>query len=250
MKILFVAQNQIRLISKNTVILALFTLAPVFLIFLFGQAFEEIFASAEGGTGAGIRALDYFGITLLNLVVIQGTSLAAWAFFKEKRFNTEIRLFLAPLSRWELLSGIFLGTLISLLSISFLILLLLRLILSVEYGSAYGLILLLLTGETLLASSLGFSLGVLLGQEKTANALISTFVPLLALLGGSYFIIPERGVLNTLSYVSPLRWINLAMLDAASNTPSCQYLGKALLFCFILSFLFLLSAGLKTGRQK
>ena len=51
MKILFVAQNQIRLISKNTIIIALFTLAPVFLIFLFGQAFEDIFAAAEGGPG-------------------------------------------------------------------------------------------------------------------------------------------------------------------------------------------------------
>ena len=114
MNTLFIALNQIRLFSKSSGTLALFIIGPVFLIYVIAQAFTGIFASG----GQGLRVLDYFGVTILTLTVFQGTSVASWAIFKDKRSNTEVRISLAPVKKWEFLCGTFLGVWISLAVLS------------------------------------------------------------------------------------------------------------------------------------
>ena len=95
MMTLLIAGHQLRLLSKSRGLLALFVAAPLLMIFVFGQAFTGIF----NATGAGIAAADYFGVTLFTMAVFQGSFIAAWGIFKERKANADSRLYLAPLGR-------------------------------------------------------------------------------------------------------------------------------------------------------
>lgn len=241
MNILYISRHQIRLFLKTPVIPLLFIAAPVFIIYIIGQALTGVFAAS----GAEINAMNYFGVTLLNLAVFQGTSLAAWGVFKEKKSNTSIRLSLAPLAKSTVVWGTFLGIWAVLGTLSFIVLFLLQTLLSVTYAASSGQILVLLGVESLLAAALGVSLSVLLEQEKTANAVISTMVPILVFIGGGYFPVPDSGFLHNLSVISPLRWINLAMLEQMDNS----YFLTALLFSLAAASVLLGLAALKVRRH-
>lgn len=244
MTLIIFIRHQIRLFLKSPNLLILVIAAPLFMIFIFGQAFSAIFSQA----GSEISSRDYFGITLLTLAVFNGTFIASWGIYKEKKSNTEPRITAAPVNTGTVIFGTFLGTWIILTILSFLIILLASFVLSVNYGPSPGLPLLLISAETILAAAFGVCMAFLL-QEKISNALLSIGVPLFVFLGGSYTMIPETGFLHDLSYFSPLRWINLALLEANKQGGNAYTL-PALTFCGILSALFLGLTAIKLGRKK
>jgi len=186
MKLSIIIRHQIRLFLKNPGILMLVIAAPLFLIFIFGQTFAGIWEEGE----LGFRALDYFGATMLTLVVFNGAMIASWGVNKERRSNTESRLGVSPLRRGTIVWGTFLGTWILLAALSFILVFLVRFVLSVDYGPSVAPVLLLMTGETFLAAAMGISFSFLL-PEKAANTILSAGVPVLCFLGGCYTMIPE-----------------------------------------------------------
>jgi ABC-type multidrug transport system permease subunit len=243
MNTLIVAGNQAKLLSKSPAVLALFVGAPFFLIFIWGQAFTAIFAAG----GPGISAMDYFGITLLTFAVFQGASVAAWGVYKEKRANTEVRLSLAPVGRTAVFLGTFLGSWASVLVLGSAVMLACALFLRVNYGPP-ALALLLLGGESCLAAAVGVSIAALVGQEKGANSILSSLIPLLVFLGGGYMPIPDSGFLHVASAASPIRWVNLALLGGATGKGGTGYPEIAFLFCGALSAA-LLAAGCAAARR-
>jgi len=240
---LLIAGHQLRLLSKSRGLLALFVAAPLLMIFVFGQAFTGIF----NATGAGIAAADYFGVTLFTMAVFQGSFIAAWGIFKERKANADSRLYLAPLGRGARLYGTFLGSWAALLALGSLVLLAARFILSVNYGPSPAVALLLLAVESGLASALGVAVACLIGDERPAGAILNTVVPLLVFLGGGYTIIPDSGFLHDISVASPLRWINLALLAATRPEPN-RYLLPAILICLPAAALLLALASLGQPR--
>lgn len=245
MTIQLLARHQVRLLTKNPGMIALFIIGPVFIIFIIGQALAGVFENA----GMGIQAMDYFGATILTLAVFQGTSIAAWGMLKEKKSNTESRLALSPVRKEALLWGTFLGTWLFLGILSFIVLFLLKNILSVHYGPSTPSVLLLLAAESFLASAAGVSLAVLLEKEKAANAVISSLVPVLIFIGGGYSPLPESGFLHDLAIISPIRWLNLALLTPSEDPVWGSYMTTAIFFCLALATLFLGITTLKLRRS-
>ena len=244
MKLWLIMRHQIRLFLKTPNLLILLIAAPLFMIYIFGQSFQAVWEKAA----TGFRALDYFGVTFLTLVVFNGAQIALWGVHKEKKSHTEPRLRVAPVEKDTVVYGTFLGTWIILTVLTFLLVFLARFVLSVDYGPSMVPVLLILAAETLLAASLGVSMAVLL-REKTANALLSAVIVILCFLGGCYAMVPDSGVLHDISVVSPVRWVNLALMAAARGGGS-EYTGPALLFCSLLSVLFIGLTGLKIRREK
>ncbi len=244
MNLSIIVRHQIRLFLKTPGILVLIIAAPLFLIFIFGQAFTGIWDKAS----MGFSAMDYFGITLLTLTLFNGAMVAAWGVSKERKSNTEPRLGIAPLRRGTVVWGTFLGIWVILTALSFILVFLARFVLSVDYGPSAAPVLLVMAGETLLAASLGVSASFLL-PEKAANAILSTGVPLFCFLGGCYTMIPETGFLHDIAVVSPLRWVNLALLAEAAREGN-GYTASALLFCVLLSVILMGLTGFGIRRKR
>lgn len=244
MGILIMARQQIRLLARSPLVLVLFTAGAVFLVFILGQAFDALFAS----TGAPVKAVDYFGTTILTLAVFQGAGIASWGVFKEKRSNTAPRLRLSPLGPLSALYGTLMGSFLALYALALSAMLLCAVLLSVRYGDPL-VAALLLSAESLLAASLGVSLATILGEERAATGLMNALVPALVFLGGGYMIIPESGFLHEASRFSPIRWLNLAMLRAAEPGPN-PYLVPAIGFCAAASLALIAAASLAARRKK
>lgn len=244
MTIILIALQQIRLLLKNPLVVLLFLAAPLFMIFIFGQAFTGVFIAS----GAPVKALDYFGVTLFTMAVFQGTFIASWGVFKEQKANTALRLRLAPLGNVAVMSGLFLGSWLILLALATIILLLAKALLSVDYGGSLPALALPLLSLTLLASASGIAIATLIGSERAAGGVLNTLVPLLVFLGGGYFMIPDSGWLHAAAGFSPLRWVNLALLSAARLGLN-QYTVPAVVFCVAASLLLLLAAGVKAARR-
>jgi len=242
---LLFARHQLRLQLRSPGILALFVVGPLFIIFVFGQAFTAIFAAGN----QGFSAMQYFGVTLLTMAVFQGSFLASWAVFKEKRSNAEARLGVAPIGRVSATLGAFLGSWLSIAAIGCVVMALGSVFLSIDYGDRPWLSALLVCVEALLASSLGVSLAVVFGQERAANGVLNAIVPLLVFIGGGYTIIPDSGLLHELSRFSPIRWINLAMLDLALPDTG-EYVAAALSFSLAASAALMSIACLRSWRKR
>jgi ABC-type multidrug transport system permease subunit len=243
MQILIIARAQLRLFLKNRVVILLFLCAPLFLIFLFGQAFSALFKLA----GMGMSSTDYCGITFLSWAVLQGSSIAAWCAFKDRKLNTKLRLSLAPLDPLALVFGTFLGAWILIFAAGCLILALAALTLSVNYGPSLAAPILLLGALSFFSAALGLSIALLVGRERNATSLMGTLVPALVLLGGGYAPIPASGFLHEAARISPLRWINLAFFAERSGE-SDPYALVAILFCLIAAAVLLFLAGARARR--
>lgn len=239
------ARHQVQLFLKSPGVMALFIVGPIFIIFVFGQAFTAIFAAG----GQGFDAMQYFGVTLLTMAVFQGSFIASWAVFKERRSNTEVRLGVAPIGRLSATLGAFLGSWLSLAALGCAVMALASVLLSIDYGERLWLSALLICAEALLAASLGVSLAVIFGEERAANGVMNALVPALVFIGGGYTIIPESGFLHELARFSPLRWINLAMLDLAMPGPG-EYIAAALTFSLTASAALMTLACLRLWRNR
>jgi ABC-type transport system involved in multi-copper enzyme maturation permease subunit len=245
MKLFIIARHQMRLILKSPAILLLFVIAPIFMIYIFGQAFQAIFATS----GQGIRAIDYFGATLLSLAIMQGTFIASWSVYKEKKSNTDLRLALAPIGKMEAAFGSFFGAWSILLALVVIVFFLARTLLSVSFGPSPLVSLLLFAAESFFVASLGFSLALIFKDERASGGILSALVPVFCLLGGGYVPIPESGFLHAVSVASPIRWINLALLEASRSGPN-RYLAAAALSCALPAVALLILAGLRAGGEK
>jgi ABC-2 type transport system permease protein len=244
-KTALIALQQMKLLSKSPAILGLFVAAPLFLVFIFAQAFTALFAAS----GAPVRAVDYFGSTMLTLALFQGSSVAVWGIFKEKKSNTDLRLAMAPIGKAAAAMGIFLGSWASLFALGGLVALCSALFLSVDYGPSPLTVLVVLASESLLSSALGIGLSVLLRQERAVTGMVNFLVPGLSFLGGCYMIIPESGFLHEAAWISPVRWLNLALLQASKPGPNVYLLG-AFLSCALPAALLMGSAGLSAWRKR
>lgn len=254
MNILILCRHQIRLLSRSPGILFALFMAPVLMIYLFGMVFASLINDPKSGLGA----IDYFGSTLLSLGVLQGTFIASWGIGKEERTGAKLRLSIAPLSPENAILGTLLGTWIILFSLSSLVYLACRFFLSAQYALPLPLVLAVIGAESFLACALGIGLSTLAGSEKKASPLLSTMVPLLCFLGGSYTMIPPDGILHELAPISPVRWVNLALLPdtlraitaGANVMPAQQYLLPVMISCLVPGAIILSVALLIPRRQQ
>jgi ABC-2 type transport system permease protein len=243
MTLLIIAKEQIRLFLKKPNMLLIFIAVPFFMILLFGQAFSKIFLSAD------IRAIDYFGTTLLTMGICQGAFIAYWGVSKDKKSNTAVRMAIAPVAKSAVVFGTFFGTWICLLALGGIVFIAAKYLLSVDYGPSIGLTILLLGTESFFSAAFGLSISVLIEDEKSSGAILNTFIPLIVFLGGGYTMIPDSGFLHDIAIISPVRWINLAMFSALKNETN-NYAEMAVIICVLVSVLLLGMTALKTGRRR
>jgi ABC-type multidrug transport system permease subunit len=221
-----IALQTIKLLCKTPYVVALLLFAPLGLIFVFGQAFEGIFAAS----GQGLRAIDYFGPTMLTLSIFQGTFVATWAVAKERKSGASVRLSISPIAPIAPAFGAFAGSLAALISLGCAVAILATLALSARLGPDPLSTFAAIAAESCLAAALGTSLASIIRDERASNGIVNSAVPILIFLGGGYFRLPDSGFLYELSFVSPIRWINLSLLPASVGG-SLEYLGFGIAFC-------------------
>ncbi|MDH6352774.1 MULTISPECIES: ABC transporter permease [Brevibacillus] len=159
-------------------------------------------------------SIDYYAVSMTTMIALFSIISANYLFGAERARKTAIRLMAAPISKGEILVGkmignVFINTLCVLVVVLFS-----KFVYHAYWGNHFWLVLLALLTEVLLAVSLGLGIGFLLTKQEGSYMVVMIFLQCASFFGGAYFPIENtEGILTLLTNLSPLRWINTALLE-------------------------------------
>ncbi|TCZ76620.1 ABC transporter permease [Paenibacillus albiflavus] len=185
------------------------------------SAVQEIVASAMQ-SGDYIRetsldhdklpgSMDYYAVAMSTMIAFYSIILGSYLYQTEKLRNTYARLMASPVSKIEFFAGSIIGaTFINLLCV-LVVVLFSKFVFHAEWGSHYGIVLLVLLTEVLLAVSMGVGISFIFKNESS-RMVVMLFTQVASFLGGAYFPISDgEGIMDILANLSPIRWANSSL---------------------------------------
>lgn len=193
--------------AKNPTLFICNTVFPLLLILIFGFIAKDTY-------GTKVTSYDYYGITMtiyfaFNIALTESNT------FMEKRIKPgNVRLIYSPTRN----SNIFLSKILAcsaFAAICYTILMIIEdKVFKIKLGGEnfiYVLILVLIF--IFFMCCFGAFMCCILKSEEAANKTMSPFLTLFAIFGGMFFPIDSLGsVVQKMSYISPLKWINDCIL--------------------------------------
>lgn len=172
-------------------------------------------------------ALDFYGLSIMTMMILYGAYISAYGIIEERNGGTLARITSAPVKRYEYFLGISLGSIVQIMIQNIVIILIGHFLLGINYGSrpiAFGAVLL---SHSFMVVSLGFFFAINIKDSNVVNGLINIGAQTLVFLGGGYFELPNSGIIDFLSKLSPIYWINNGLLEAV-NLNSYNYIVPAI----------------------
>lgn len=156
------------------------------------------------------NSIDYYAMSMSVMIAMYSCMSASSLIIGERRRNTAMRLSAAPISKGEVLAGKVIGnTIINFLCVM-IVVLVSRFMFKADWGSHFGLTLLVLLSVVMLSVSLGLGMGYLSGDK--GRMILLLFIQLASLMGGIYFPIEKvSGFMKYVVNMSPLKWANEAL---------------------------------------
>ncbi|GED67962.1 ABC transporter permease [Brevibacillus reuszeri] len=158
-------------------------------------------------------SIDYYAIAMTTMIALYSIISASYLFRGERTRNTAIRLMAAPVSKGAIFAGKVIGcTVINLICV-LLVVLFSKYALHADWGDHYGMVVLVLLTEVLVAVSLGLGVSFL-AKAEGSRLIVMIFTQVASFVGGAYFPVDDAtGVLGFLTYLSPIRWANTALMQ-------------------------------------
>lgn len=179
------------------------------------DVFEELSKNYVSVTGLDAKkapgSFDYYGVTMLTLIMLYGSQQASSLFGLERANKTESRLRVSPVPIMQLFFVKIAASLIVLAVQASIIVIVNSVFFKVDYGNLWTLALLLLF-YGVFSSSLGVMVDQLTIKRESSDAVLQILTIAMLATGGAYFIVTENsGFFYTLQQFSPVGWINLAI---------------------------------------
>ncbi|USG66602.1 ABC transporter permease [Brevibacillus ruminantium] len=186
-------------------------------------AAQAIVASAgEGGDFIRETALqpnkkpgsfDYYAIVMTTMIAFYSVISASYLFRGERTRNTAVRLMAAPVSKGIIFTGKLIGSTVINLFFVLVVVLFSKFVYHADWGNHYGMVVLVLFTEVLLAVSVGLGVSFLVKGEGS-RAVVMIFTQIASFLGGAFFPVDGmEGVMRILTNLSPMRWVNTALMQ-------------------------------------
>ena len=191
------------------------------------NAVDEYVVEEGIGDSRDITAAEYYTFAELALIILYISVTIAESVYKENSLTTINRLRLSKISeRTILLSKISLGIIISIIQ-TFLVYLYSTFCLDVNWGDNTLKLILLFIVFGVFASALGAIVGILAKKETAVSGVLNLLIIIICFLGGCYttmsMMVAIPGI-NTLMYLSPIYWINVAINSMLCNIQSNSYI--------------------------
>lgn len=166
---------------------------------------KKIVESKTGGT-----SVDYYTISMFTLMGLYGLSLCTELFFTDRKLKTLERISIAKSSKIEIILGKFVGY-VGIMAIQLFILFIFSVyIMKANWGNQYWTVGILTFSLIFFTAATSLFLSIFFKNKKLVTNIINLIIPILGLLGGSYIPLSafQSELLNRLSYLSPLKWMN------------------------------------------
>ncbi|MGG4444670.1 ABC transporter permease [Brevibacillus fortis] len=159
------------------------------------------------------RSIDYYAMAMTTMIGLYAMINASYLFSGERTNKTAIRLMAAPVSKGAIFTGKVIGCTVINLFFVLVVFLVSKFVFQADWGNHYGMVILVLLTEVVLAVSLGLGISFLFKGEGI-RAINNIFTQVASFAGGAYFPIDQSGgFISLLSNFSPLHWVNTGLMQ-------------------------------------
>ncbi|MGL5766208.1 MAG: ABC transporter permease [Sarcina sp.] len=218
---------------KDSFLIGYGVIVPLVLIGILGYMATNYYSG-----NMGVTSYYYYSIVTIPFCAFLGAITYIYTAKEESIHKCGERFIIAPISKSAIiLSKIIPATIVSTLY-NILLLIICKFVFKVDFKDNMIAILLVLSVLGFLAASLGTFIGLCSKSFMSVKNIVSTPILIMALLGGSFFPIGSLGkVVETISYISPLTWINKGIFMMLNdNTKNIYLLSIAILMPIGLLF--------------
>lgn len=158
-------------------------------------------------------SIDYYAVVMTTMIAMYGALSASSLILKERARKTGDRLLVSPVRKSEIFIGKVLGNIVINTICVSVVILCSGLFFKANWGDHLGVVFFVLLTEIVFAVSLGLGISYLTKTNAASQTIILLFVQLASFFGGAYFRLDNpEGILKFVADLSPLTWINTAIM--------------------------------------
>lgn len=172
---------------------------------------NETLISTQGKTP---RAIDYYGVAMLVLAIMNSAVFAASMVSEDYFENVGARIKASPVKSFERLVGKILGCVFDITIKAIIILVFSKLIYHVNWGENYGMIGLIILSSALFATLFGMFMTMAIGDGNRASGILNLINLIFAFLAGGYALMLTRDFnQSVIMHLSPNFYPMTALLN-------------------------------------
>lgn len=196
------------------------------------------------------RAIDYFSITMITLIIMYAASTGAWSVKEDKLTKTGMRIMASPVSKYEIMIGKLLGITIVTAFQILVVFLFSKYLLKTDWGSDAWTVLGIMMSEIIMVISLGVGIAFIIKDEHVMSSVINIVIPIIIFFGGGYIPLEtmDSKIINMLSRFSPVEWTNTAIFGVIYSN-DYSYIPAAIAINLSVSAVFLLIGALMFKKE-
>ena len=184
-----------------------------------------------------IDSKTYYTIVELTFMIIYIAMIVGKSVFMEKELETNNRIVLAGSGMVNvILSKIVLGTVLGIVQ-TLIVYVFSRLVLRVEWGSKFLLMMLLLVLLSATVSAMGAALGAMVKNKVIISNTVLALAILFGLFGGMFTPIPyleSNKVIGFMMKCTPLYWVNKGMISLQQGIITNSFYGAVICCCVLI----------------
>jgi ABC-2 type transport system permease protein len=164
-------------------------------------------------------ALDYYGVTMLTLIILYSSMSGAYATKSEKLKKTMDRMVIAPINKMNIFIGSTLGTVLSTIIQMIIVFSFSKYILKVYWGEHIVAVLLIILSLIIMSVSMGIAAGYIFKNDSAMDGFLNLLIPVMAFLGGAYTNVTgiDNKIFVLISKLSPVKWVNSTIFNIVYN---------------------------------
>lgn len=212
-------------------------------------SYEGLVTNISLNNKAKPEAMDYYAVTMLTLIILYSSMTGMYSIAGERIAKTQDRLFCAPVSKYKILMGKILGTIIYSALQIVLIIAFSKFVFHAYWGDHLGTVFIIALAESVMTVSLGAGLSFIIKDTGVLSGLLSMFSSILAFLGGGYFPLDGMGkTMQLVTNISPVKWINQAMFQVIYSNDFSS-VGIAIGISLLISAIFIAISSLGYRKE-
>lgn len=181
---------------------------------------ESIVESPIATNGKRPRAIDYYAVTMLVMILMYGTQYGCHGIGEDYLENKGKRIKTTPIKPYEQFIGITLGHIFTVMCQSVVLIVFTKYVYKANWGSNIAGILLISFTLSALSIALGIMFTVLMKDRMKASGVISLLVPIMTFLAGGYAPLNVGdSIFAKVMYVSPNYLAHTALFNTIYGQP-------------------------------
>jgi ABC-2 type transport system permease protein len=229
---------------KDSFIIGYGIIMPLFMIVILGYMASNYYTGENG-----ISSYYYYVLVTTPLCTFLNAVTLIYVAREESTYKCGERFIIAPISKSSIVLSKIIPSTISISIFNVILIGICKVLFKVNFRGRFLEIIVLLAILAFMSCAMGTCIGLCTKDFMSVKNIISTPILMMGVLGGSFFPIGSLGkVMETISYISPVTWINKGIF-VMLNDNSMKIYNISLILTLFIGILFTLASIKKFKKE-